>query len=117
MMKERTMNRWYKAFFTSTILTVILFGCAKVDISEASFPSGKDGLDNYLRENFSWKQGQLSIEGKVYVKFIVGKEGEISGVSVIRGLCESCDKEAIRLVEECLNGFLLTNVVSHLVLK
>jgi periplasmic protein TonB len=41
----------------------------------------------------------LTVEGKVFVEFLVDVDGKIKEVKVVRGLCESCDKEAIRLVK------------------
>lgn len=81
------------------VLTLICLGCISQKISKASFPTGEEGLANYLDENFSWKQSQLTVEGKVYVKFVVQKDSNISDVSIMRSLCETCDLEAIRLVE------------------
>ena len=64
-----------------------------------SFPGGIIGLNAYIDENFSWTQGQLTVKGKVFVEFIVDKEGNVKLAKVMYSLCESCDKEALRLVE------------------
>ena len=42
---------------------------------------------------------RLEIEGTVYVGFIVGKDGTIRDVSVLRGIMTECDNEAIRVVK------------------
>jgi periplasmic protein TonB len=34
----------------------------------------------------------------VYVEFFVEADGTISEAKVLRGLCESCDREALRLI-------------------
>ncbi len=65
----------------------------------ASFPGGREKLDIYFRENMQWNQSQLTVVGKVFVSLLVEKDGSISNVAVVRGLCESCDKEAVRLVK------------------
>lgn len=64
----------------------------------ASFPGGREKLDIYFRKNIQWNQSQLTVAGKVFVSFQVKENGSISDVAVVRSLCESCDKEAIRLV-------------------
>lgn len=69
----------------------------------ASFPGGEEKIAVYLKENMEWQQSQLTVEGKVYVKFLVKENGDITGVVVMKGLCESCDKEAVRLVKSMPN--------------
>lgn len=64
-----------------------------------SFPGGKAELDRYLKENMKWTQSQLTVEGTVFVSFIVDSTGNIGSVKVTKSLCESCDKEAVRLVK------------------
>ena len=64
-----------------------------------AFPGGQSGLTEYINKNFNWTQGQMTVEGKVFVEFLVDSDGEIKDVKVVRGLCESCDKEAVRLVK------------------
>jgi len=41
---------------------------------------------------------RMGIEGRVFVQFIIEKDGSISQVEVIRGISESCDAEAIKVV-------------------
>ena len=41
---------------------------------------------------------ECGIQGKVYVTFVVEKDGSISGIRVIRGIGGGCDEEAMRLV-------------------
>ena len=70
------------------------------EIIPASFPGGNLELVKYMKENMQWQQGQLTVAGKVFVSFIIDAKGIISDVRVIRELCETCDKEAIRLIKE-----------------
>ena len=41
----------------------------------------------------------LGIEGRVFVQFVVGKDGALTDVHVIRGIGGGCDEEAIRVVQ------------------
>lgn len=68
-----------------------------------SFPGGQDELKKYIDKNFKWTQGQETTEGKVFIEFWIEKDGQVSDVKVLRGLCETCDKEALRLVTEMPN--------------
>ena len=65
-----------------------------------SFPGGHEALKKYLERNLKWSQGQVTIEGKVFVEFWVEANGAIMNIQIIRGLCDTCDSEAMRLVSE-----------------
>jgi protein TonB len=42
---------------------------------------------------------RMGVEGKVFVQFVIGKDGSISDVKVIKGIGAGCDEEAIRIVQ------------------
>ena len=65
-----------------------------------SFPGGQKELNRYIEKNLKWTQGQRTVEGTVFVEFWIENNGEIKDAKVIRGLCDTCDKEALRLVTE-----------------
>ncbi len=71
---------------------------------KAEFPGGMAALRKFLGDNLSYPQVAVEeeIEGKVYLRFVVDKNGEISRVSVTRGIpdCPECDKEAVRVVKK-----------------
>jgi len=66
------------------------------------FPGGMRGWKKYLSENLRYPQMARTgdIEGTVYVDFVVGKDGAISKVHVVRGLGGGCSEEAIRVLEQ-----------------
>ncbi len=66
-----------------------------------SFPGGDGALMEYLSKNLRYPAvaSENGIEGRVIVRFVVGKDGAVSGVSVVRGVDSSLDKEAVRVVE------------------
>ncbi|MDZ7848833.1 MAG: energy transducer TonB [Owenweeksia sp.] len=43
---------------------------------------------------------QMGLEGKVYVSFVVEKDGSISNVEVLRGVDPLLDDEAIRVINK-----------------
>ncbi len=43
---------------------------------------------------------KAGIEGRVYVQFIVNKQGEVEDPKVVRGIGGGCDKEAIRVIKQ-----------------
>ena len=53
----------------------------------------------YIHRNLKWPEGQVAIKGKVFVEFWIREDGQVSDVKILRSLCETCDKVALRLVE------------------
>lgn len=43
---------------------------------------------------------RMGITGTVYVQFVIGKDGGISEVEVLKGIGAGCDEEAIRVIRE-----------------
>ena len=65
-----------------------------------SFPGGISGLRTYLNQNIRYpaEAQETCVQGRVVVSFVVGKDGHISDVTVLRSVDPSLDKEAIRVV-------------------
>lgn len=57
-------------------------------------------LDKYVQSkiNYPYFARKKKIEGTVFVRFVIEKEGTITEPKVVRGLGEGCDKEALRIV-------------------
>lgn len=72
----------------------------KVD-KKASFPGGPAELRKFLQKNLSYPQIALDehIQGTVILKFVVGKDGTIKKVEVLRSVDPSLDQEAVRVVQ------------------
>lgn len=77
-----------------------------VEVS-AEFPGGRTALLDYLAKNMKMPQTaiDLGIYGKVYLRFVVAANGQLSDVFVQKGIddCPDCDTEALRLVKEMPN--------------
>lgn len=65
------------------------------------FPGGPAALMKYLSENTKYPvvAQENGVQGRVYVQFVVEKDGSISDVHVLRGVDPSLDKEAVRVVK------------------
>lgn len=63
-------------------------------------PSFKGNVNAWLSSHLSYPAvaAENGIQGKVIVKFVVGKDGSVSQAQVVRGVDPSLDKEAIRAV-------------------
>lgn len=65
-----------------------------------SFPGGISGLRTYLNQNIRYpaEAQENCVQGRVVVSFVVGKDGHISDVTVLRSVDPSLDKEAVRVI-------------------
>jgi protein TonB len=68
--------------------------------SYPEFPGGEAALYNFLGKNLRYPDmaKETGISGKVYVTFIVEKDGSITDVKLARGIGGGCDEEALRVV-------------------
>lgn len=72
----------------------------KLDV-QPEFPGGMDSLVQFLGRNLQYPKtaSEIGIEGRVVLRFVVSRKGEITNVEVIRSLDPACDAEAIRVVK------------------
>lgn len=65
------------------------------------FPGGEANLYKYLAENIKYPQmaKESGIQGRVFVTFVVERDGSVTDVRVLRGIGGGCDEEAIRVVK------------------
>jgi TonB family protein len=73
------------------------------DIVEASpeYPGGMNNMMQFITNNFQYPQIDLEngIQGRVYVSFVVERDGSLSTIKVLRGVSETLDAEAIRIIK------------------
>ncbi len=74
---------------------------AKYNYVEASPVEGLQRLYKYFEMELSYPKTVLkdSIEGTVLISFVVGKEGEIKNIEVLKSLSASLDNEAIGVIK------------------
>ena len=65
------------------------------------FPGGPAKLLEYVQKNLKYPMmaRESDIQGRVFVGFVVEKDGSISNVRVLRGIGGGCDEEAVRVVQ------------------
>ena len=66
------------------------------------FPGGVNALQNYIASSIEYPKDaeRESIEGRVFVTFVVDRNGDVCKTRVVRGLHKSLDEEAVRVVSE-----------------
>ncbi|WP_321515634.1 TonB family protein [Marinifilum fragile] len=65
------------------------------------FPGGRTALKKFIKESTVYPKiaKENGIKGRVFVTFIITKEGKIGKTRVVRGVDPSLDKEAIRVIK------------------
>ncbi len=66
-----------------------------------SFPGGETELRKYLAQEVKYPviAQENGIQGRVFVKFVIDKDGSVTNVEVARPFDPSLDKEAVRVVK------------------
>lgn len=64
------------------------------------FPGGEMALRKYIANNIEYPKvaQDNGIQGKVYVTFVVSKDGSVANARIARGVDPALDKEALRVV-------------------
>ncbi len=91
---EKTMDKNRKEFVSKVpIFTVVQ--------EMPEFPGGVKALIRYLAENIKYPEAAIigGAEGRVTCSFIVGANGAISNVEILRGVDPSLDAEAVRILQ------------------
>jgi protein TonB len=66
-----------------------------------AFPGGEGKMLEYIAKNIKYPPvaRENGIQGRVYVTFVVDKDGKIKDAKVLRGIGGGCDEEALRVVK------------------
>ena len=65
------------------------------------FPGGESALMEYVSKNVAYPEEakEKEIQGRVFIGFVVEKDGSIGEVKVLRGIGGGCDEEAVRVIK------------------
>jgi TonB family protein len=68
---------------------------------EPEYPGGLVALKKFLENNLTYPEiaRKDSLQGTVFVGFVVGIDGRLSDIKVLRGLSPELDAESIRIIE------------------
>lgn len=69
--------------------------------AQPEFEGGLPAFHKYIMNEIRYplKARQMGVEGQVDVQFVVGKDGSVTDVEVVKGISPECDAEAIRVVQ------------------
>lgn len=102
-----------KLLFLSAFLCTLSFGAfaqEEVKVEEevfvvveeqAEFPGGLDSMYAYIHKNLKYPElaKEKGIEGRVFVSFIIEKDGSISNVKILRGIGGGCEEAAVEMIK------------------
>ena len=66
------------------------------------YPGGMEGLMNYMIESIKYPETaeKDGLEGKVFVQFVIGPDGKIGQIEVVKSVRDDLDSEAVRVISE-----------------
>lgn len=64
-------------------------------------PGGYPAFYKYIGDNLKYpaQARRMGIEGKVFVQFVVDKDGSLTEVTAVKGIGAGCDEEAVRVIK------------------
>ena len=77
-------------------------GCEKYSNKQSRYLCFQKSIMNHVKKNFKYPEiaKEMGIQGRVIVMFVIGKDGYITKVSVLRGIDKHLDEEAVRIVKK-----------------
>lgn len=69
---------------------------------QPTFPGGIDKFYKFVGENIDYPDvaKRLGISGRVFVRFVIEKDGNITDINVVKGIGAGCDEEAVRVLKD-----------------
>jgi periplasmic protein TonB len=76
-----------------------IYNTAGIEV-KPEFPGGMDKFYSYVGKNYRAPEEE-GLRGKVYVTFVVEKDGSLTDIKVLRDIGYGTGKEAIRVLSKC----------------
>jgi TonB family protein len=69
---------------------------------QPEFPGGMKELGNFIMQNLRYPKAaqKANVQGKVFIRFIVTKEGDVTNAKILKGIGFGADEEAVRVVSQ-----------------
>ena len=70
-------------------------------VTQPQFPGGEDSLYNFIYSNLRYPQEAIDngIEGRVFITFVIEKDGSITNIKILRDIGYGCGEEAVRVLK------------------
>lgn len=76
-----------------------VYNTAGIEV-KPEFPGGMDEFDKFIAKNYKSPKEE-GLKGKIYVTFVVEKDGSLTDIKVLRDVGYGTGKEAIRVLKLC----------------
>jgi TonB family protein len=65
------------------------------------YPGGYNAMFEFIQKNLKYPESakEKGLEGRVFIGFVVEKDGSLSSFQVLRGVCDEIDAEAIKVLK------------------
>ncbi len=85
---------------TTKVVNNTVYNTAGIEV-KPEFPGGMDAFFQYIGKTYNTPTSKDFLGGKVYVTFVIEKDGKVSDIKVLRDVGFDSGKEAIRVLELC----------------
>ena len=71
-------------------------------VEETASPKGGMAVFyQFVKDNINYppQAKRMGIQGRVFVEFVIGKDGSLADVRTVKGIGAGCDEEAVRIVQ------------------
>ncbi|WP_422360533.1 energy transducer TonB [Reichenbachiella sp.] len=67
---------------------------------QPTYPGGMSAFFKYIQSEMQYPDAAKAagVEGRVFVEYVIEKDGSISSAKILKSLNGDCDKEALRLI-------------------
>ena len=68
---------------------------------DPQFPGGIEAFYAFVSEQIRYPSAarKAQVQGRVYVQFVIEKDGSLTDMQVLKGIGAGCDEEAIRVLQ------------------
>jgi len=66
---------------------------------KAEFPGGEKAMVQFVQSNLKYPSGGLTLNGTVFIEFVVDENGNISRKAIRRSVHKELDAEALRVID------------------
>ena len=77
-----------------------LYNTAGIEV-RPEFPGGMNAFYSFISNNYNVPDSKDFLGGKVFVNFVIEKDGELSDIKVLRDVGFGTGEEAIRVLKKC----------------
>lgn len=63
------------------------------------YPGGIEAFYKFVTQNLKWPATSKDLTGKIFITFVVEKDGQLSHYNILKGLNADLNKEALRVIK------------------